>query len=255
MRQEASAAVLGPEWTCVRCQQVAPETDHFKTLQHCRNCSEMYIYAGSFCPACGTPSARAASPSPPPQAPPVPPVESTTPDLPASSPHSPWLTYVAGQGLQASPLAPIWPLKAWWEKDGTGLEAPPCPACGGKLRPDGAGEHHYPGYAAPPWNAAWDGRCASCGHVMEAVVTQKTHFKTWRTVTMAPAESFHQTFIDEGLVFSGVRIRVEENVYHDATPQVSEVFVSMGELMALVKALNGALGAVQAQMDWSCDWT
>ena len=152
-------------------------------------------------------------------------------------------------------MQPIWPVKSWWQEDGVGLVAPPCTACGEKLRPDGAGTHNYRGAACPPWNAGWDGRCASCGHELAVIVEQRTHFDAKRVVTMQPAESFHQTFIDEGMVFAGVRIRVEETGYSDESPRTSEVFLSMGELTSLLRALDGPAKALQSQMDWMCDWT
>lgn len=86
-------------------------------------------------------------------------------------------------------------------------------------------------------------------------VEQQTHFHTKRVVSIRPAESFHQTFYDEGMVFSGVRIRVEETGFRDKEPKVSEVFLSMGELMSLVRALDDKAKPLLLQLDWSCDWT
>jgi hypothetical protein len=213
-------------WRCSRCQRVTKHASPGDASQVCGSCGEAYFGYAHYCPACGTVSAT------------EPPSELQT-----------------KYGLLPSPMQPIWPTKSWWEEDGCGLVAPPCPACGEKLRPDGAGSHQHIGCAFPPWNAGWDGRCASCGHLIAAIVEQQTHQTTKRVVTMHPAESFHQTFIDEGIVFSGVRIRVEESEYHDQSPRVSEVFLSMGELTTLLRSLESKANPMLQQFDWTCDWT
>jgi DNA-directed RNA polymerase subunit RPC12/RpoP len=164
-------------------------------------------------------------------------------------------TTVPSESSPPVPFQPIWPMKSWWEEDSQGRVAPPCPKCGEKVRPDGAGSHNYMGLACPPWNAGWDGRCAACGHEIVVKVEQQTGFRTKRVVQVLPAESFHEIFRDEGMVFGGVRIRVEETAYYPKETQVSEIFLSMGELMSLVRELEGPARVLQSQMDWSCDWT
>ena len=154
-----------------------------------------------------------------------------------------------------SPGQPIWPTRPWWRDDGQGVVAPACPKCGGKLRPDDAGEHRHPGSARPPWNAGWDGRCAACGHDFTVMVAQRTHFQAHRTVRIRPAEQFHQTFTDEGTVFCGVEIEVEDAPHPGNEPETSRVFLSMGELMALTQALQDPAHPWLAQQDWTCDWT
>ncbi len=90
---------------------------------------------------------------------------------------------------------------------------------------------------------------------MAVTVEQQTGSRTKRVVQMIPAESFHETFRDEGMVFGGVRIRVEETAYYPKETEVSEIFLSMGELMSLVRELEGQAKVLQSQMDWTCDWT
>jgi hypothetical protein len=211
---------------CEHCQRMIGPLFPGQTSQACGACHEVFLAGAHYCPACGT--------------------------VAAASPPSP---LQAEHGLLPSPRQPIWPTKSWWQEDGQGLIAPPCPACGEKLRPDGAGSHEHIGQALPPWNAGWDGRCAACGREVGVTIEQQTHFHSKRIVRLRPAESFHRTFIDEGMVFSGVRVRVEETAFGDESPRVSEVFLSMGELMNLVRSLDETAKPLLSQFDWTCDWT
>lgn len=217
---------IGNGGRCERCQRVSELPALDATTQSCGKCGALYPAAAHYCPACGAVSADSL-PSP----------------------------LQSEYGLLPAPTQPIWPMKSWWREDGRNLIAPPCPVCGEKIRSDAAGSLRHIGLARPPWNAGWDGRCAACGHKIEVVVDQRTHFATKRVVILKPAESFHQTFFDEGIVFAGVTIRVEETACHDAAPCTSEVFLSMGELMTLVRALEANCSPLLSQVDWSCDWT
>ncbi|MEI9893190.1 MAG: hypothetical protein WDN28_04585 [Chthoniobacter sp.] len=222
----ADPATDGEDWRCEHCQRVTLGSPSEVTTQICPACQTAFPADAHYCQGCGT--------------------------ISAISPPS---TLQTKYGLLPSPMQPMWPTKSWWQEDGEGLTAPPCPACGGRLRPDGAGSHEHIGYARPPWNAGWDGCCAACGQAVAVTIEQKTHFRAKRVVRMRPADSFHQTFIDEGMVFSGVRIQVEETQYGAKAPEVSEVFLSMGELMQLVRSLDTTAQPLLAQYDWSCDWT
>jgi len=211
---------------CTHCRRVSEPAPPETTTQRCGKCQALYPSPAHYCPACGT-------------------ISTSCPPSHLQSEH----------GLLPSPRQPIWPLKSWWRQDGEHLEAPPCPVCGQKLRAGGAAEHRHIGQACPPWNAGWDGSCAACGHQVQLVVEQKTHFETKRVVTAKPAESFHQTFFDEGIVFAGVTLRVEETTFGGEIPRTSEVFLSMGELMTLVRSLEAGCRPLLSQADWSCDWT
>ena len=57
------------------------------------------------------------------------------------------------------------------------------------------------------------------------------------------------------MVFSGVHVRVEETAWGDESPKVSEVFLSMGEFMSLVRSLDETAKPLLSQLDWTCDWT
>lgn len=225
-KRHPDARAVDDTWRCARCQRLTRPPSHGDTIQICGKCDSGYLAGAHYCPSCGT--------------------------ISAASPPS---TLQTEHGLLPSPFQPIWPTKSWWQEDGAGLEAPPCPKCGEKLRPDGAGSHNHIGQACPPWNAGWDGKCATCGHEMAVTVEQRTHMKTKRVVKIVPAESFHETFRDEGVVFAGVRILIEETAFGDKEPRMSELFLSMGEMAAVGRALEGPLRALQSQMDWTCDWT
>ena len=224
--EEGSRALDEESIRCPHCQRGALSHLDKSGAQQCESCRALFAANSHYCPSCGT-----------------------------ASKTSPPSTLQTEHGLLPSPWQPIWPIKTWWKEDGEGLAAPPCPACGEKLRPDGAGSHQHIGQANPPWNAGWDGSCAACGQAVKTVVNQRTHFEAKRTVTMRPAESFHQTFRDEGMVFAGVQIRVEEFTSNDSSPRVSELFLSMGEFVALARSLETSAKPLLSQMDWTCDWT
>jgi hypothetical protein len=145
-----------------------------------------------------------------------------------------------------------WPTS--WRGHERGLIAPPCPACGKKLRPDGAGWCDYSS-TAMPWNHGWDGRCASCGHEVAVSVIgghdgDRPQFHLKRVVTMRPEVSVHFIGLDLQKHYSGVRIRVE-----DSGEKVSEVFLSMGELKSLVRSLDDKANPLLRQIDYLVDVT
>jgi hypothetical protein len=213
-------------WRCENCLKLNETEWGERTLQRCNACAEGYGAGGGYCPYCAAES----SVSPP--------------------------SGLQKMGLRPAPFQPLWPMKSWWEEDGRGLIAPPCPKCGQPVRPPNSGAHHEPGEANPPWNAGWDGRCAACGFTFALHIEQQLHFKAKRTVIVRPGQLFCQTFIDEGMQFSGVTIEVlNEPFYGPEEVQWSKVFLSMGELMALVQALQKEQRVWMEQYDWSCDWT
>lgn len=155
--------------------------------------------------------------------------------------------------LQPAPFVPRWQISTWYG-EGAGREAPSCPHCGEQIRSDGSLRLSFQGLANPPWNAAWDGACERCGHRFELTLDQQLHFQARRSVHVRPRNDFHRTFFDEAICLSGVEITVErEAVGSDASTQT--VFLSMGELAALLEALQGDLSVCFAQYDWSEDWT
>lgn len=156
--------------------------------------------------------------------------------------------------LQPSPFQPRWQISSWYG-DGAGQDAPRCPRCGEKVRADGGPRRAVRGQANPPWNAGWDGACAHCGHRFELELGQQLHFHAHRSVRIRARNDFHQTFYDEAIVLSGIEITVDRQAVGepDSTPQT--VFLSMGELAALLEALEGDLSIYLAQYDWSEDWT
>jgi len=155
-----------------------------------------------------------------------------------------------------SPFQPKWPVKPWFEESAEETQAPLCPHCGDSIRPPGAGEHPGPGYAKPPWNAGWDGRCHGCGYRFALAAEQQLHFKAKRSVNVKPSQRFVQTFIDEGIVLSGIEIEVREKSFYDKEDkELAHVFLSMGEVMALLRSSPSVNEILQKQWDWTCDWT
>ena len=139
------------QWRCESCLKLNETKWEDRTLQICHACSEGYALGGHFCPYCGAGSSAS----------------------PASD--------LQKMGMRPAPYQPLWPMKSWWEDDGLGLIAPPCPKCGQPVRPPGAGAHLEPGLANPPWNAGWDGQCAACGFVFELRPT--SNFISMRAAT------------------------------------------------------------------------
>jgi len=148
---------------------------------------------------------------------------------------------------------PRWHISTWYG-EGAGHEAPACPRCGEQIRADGSLRLSFQGQANPPWNAAWDGACERCGHRFELALDQQLGFEERRSLRVRPRNDFHQTSIDAAICFSGVEITVEREAWgSDASTQT--VFLSTGELAALLEALQGDLSVYFAQYDWSEDWT
>ena len=155
--------------------------------------------------------------------------------------------------LVPSPFEPQWPISRWHD-GGSGQAAPQCRECGEAVRADDRDRRGYFGYANPPWNAGWDGTCERCGHRYELRSEHPLHLHVKRTLTVRPDEKFYRTFIDEGIVLSGIRLSVVDNQYGEE-PQTHELFVSMGELAQLAQALQDKLAIYWEQYDWSEDWT
>jgi hypothetical protein len=212
-------------WRCAHCLKLNETDWGERTLQRCYACREGYAAFGHFCPYCGSGSGIA------------PPCD------------------LQKMGLQPAPFQPVWSTKSWWNEDGRGLIAPPCPKCGQPVRPPGAGQHKDIGMAFPPWNAGWDGRCVSCGFAFEFRLEQQLHFHARREVSVRPGQLFYQTFIDEGMVFAGVEIEVRDRPFPGKETETAKVFLSMGELVALVQTLQKEQRVWLEQYDWTCDWT
>jgi hypothetical protein len=212
-------------WRCGSCLKSNQTILDDVTLQFCDHCRTPFVAHGHYCPCCGAESKN----SPP--------------------------SKLQKMGMRPSPLQPLWRLKNWFSVDPDGEKPPLCPRCGLPVRAENAQTHHYIGQANPPWNAGWDGTCASCGQRFTIHIQQQTHFHAMREVIVRPKERFHQTFIDEGVVFSGVEIETIDKPYPGIEANVSKVFISMGELAEILKALKKDQSVLFQQVDWSCDWT
>ena len=82
------------------------------------------------------------------------------------------------------------------------------------------------------------------------------HFQAKRSVSVKPSERFVRTFFDEGIVLSGIEIEVREKSLSDEEDkELARVFLSMGEVMALLRSSPSVNEILQKQWDWTCDWT
>jgi hypothetical protein len=162
---------------------------------------------------------------------------------------------VASDAQVPAPFEQLWPLSSW-RGEGSGTAAPPCPHCGKPVRSaEARRDRPLPGYANPPWNAGWDGTCEACGATFELVVRTPLHLDSRRTTTVRPASKAYRTFVDEGVVLSGVEIEVAGREFGENQPRTEKLFLSMAEATRLADALKKSLRLYREQLDWSHDWT
>ncbi len=91
----------------------------------------------------------------------------------------------------------------------------------------------------------------------EARLTQVHHGRCerpTRRVLVQPTNKAIRTFIDEAMVITGIRIRVENRDYGEES-QVSEIELTMDELRSIAEALNRDHRVVLEQWGWSVDNT
>lgn len=213
----------GESAVCLACGKATMPPEPDDTVCFCKRCAGQTPAIGQYCPWCGE-QVRTSFAS------------------------------MINEGLVVpSPFRPQWKISRWSDQ-GAGRNAPICPQCAGKVRNDDSPRRGGIGYSNPPWNAGWDGVCEQCGYRFQLTFEQQLHLRVRRTVTIRPCNEPYQTFIDEGIVLSGVEITVTDNQY-GAAPRETRIFLSMGELVRLVEALGGDLSVLMEQYDWSHDWT
>jgi hypothetical protein len=111
------------------------------------------------------------------------------------------------------------------------------------------------GICNPPWNAAWNGVCETCGHRFEVVCETRSDDARTRILSVEPAQQSWPVWVDYVIVFAGVRITVRDEGLTGKDVREQSLFLRMPELLRLVEALKDELKVCLFQYDWDEDST